>query len=93
MATNAPDVAANSTVQRILATEIVWLTTLLVLALACVLWLAQTASTSESGHRLLLPQLALVILIFGQTGWLLRDFNPSIDPRHFYPLTPALKEI
>lgn len=93
LVTQAPDVVANSTVQRIVASEVLWLTTLLALAIGCALWLARTPSTSESAHRLLLPELALVVLVFGQTGWLQRDFNPSIDPRYFYPLTPALKEI
>jgi hypothetical protein len=75
LATHAPSVVANSTVQRIVASEVLWLTILLALAIGCALWLARAASTSESAHRLLLPQLALVVLVFGQTGWLQRDYN------------------
>ncbi len=36
---------------------------------------------------------ALVPLVFLQTGGLLRDFNPTIEPRYFYSVTPALTEI
>jgi hypothetical protein len=36
---------------------------------------------------------AVIATAFLQTGWLLRDFNPTIDDRYFYPLTPALQRL
>ena len=29
-------------------------------------------------------------IVFAQSGFLLRDYNPTIDPRYFYPVTPAM---
>lgn len=35
----------------------------------------------------------LCCLVFLQTGYELRDFNPTIAPQYFYPVSPALAEI
>ena len=35
----------------------------------------------------------LVGAVFVQSGWLLRNFNPTIDGRFFYPVTPALAAV
>lgn len=36
---------------------------------------------------------ALVVVVFAQSGFLLRHHNPTIDPRYFYPVTPAMAEV
>ncbi|MDP8937046.1 MAG: YfhO family protein [Actinomycetota bacterium] len=32
----------------------------------------------------------LVGVVFAQTGFMLRQYNPTIDPRYFYPVSPAM---
>ncbi|HEX2910741.1 MAG TPA: YfhO family protein [Chloroflexia bacterium] len=34
--------------------------------------------------------LGLVVVVFSQSGWLLKDYNPTISDKYFYPNTPAL---
>ena len=35
----------------------------------------------------------LVAAVFAQSGWLLRNFNPTVDRAYFYPVTPALAAV
>jgi hypothetical protein len=35
----------------------------------------------------------LVVLVFLQSGFMLRDYMPTIDEAYFYPMTPALAEV
>jgi hypothetical protein len=66
------------------------LTTIAAVVLATVL----VGAGSRVVRRLATPVgLALVGLVFLQTGWLLRSFNPTIDARFVYPVTPALAAI
>lgn len=32
----------------------------------------------------------LVAVVFAQTGFMMRRYNPTIDPRYFYPVSPAM---
>ncbi|HEX3622270.1 MAG TPA: YfhO family protein [Acidimicrobiales bacterium] len=35
----------------------------------------------------------LVAMVFAQSGFLLRHYNPTVDPRYFYPVTPAVTAV
>ena len=35
----------------------------------------------------------LVAMVFAQSGFMLRHYNPTIEPRYFYPVSSALAEI
>ncbi len=32
----------------------------------------------------------LIAMVFAQSGFMLRHYNPTIDPRYFYPVSPAM---
>jgi hypothetical protein len=36
---------------------------------------------------------ALVGMVFAQSGFMLREYNPTIDPRYFYPVSPAMAAV
>jgi Bacterial membrane protein YfhO len=47
-------------------------------------------------RRRVLPALGALLLVagvFAQSGWLLRNYNPTVDRAHFYPVTPALAAV
>ncbi len=63
--------------------------------LACACAAALIANGAAQVRRPWLPPVAsaLVIgLVFLQTGYLLKDYNPTVAPRFFYPVTPILRE-
>ena len=35
----------------------------------------------------------VVVVIFAQTGWMFRRFNPTVAPKYVYPVTPALETV
>src|SRR5438132_7809887 len=35
----------------------------------------------------------LVAMVFAQSGFMLRHYNPTVDRRYFYPVSPAMSEI
>ena len=36
---------------------------------------------------------AVIALVFAQSGWLLRDYNSTIDERYFYATSPGLEAL
>ena len=36
---------------------------------------------------------AVIVLVFAQSGWLLRDYNSTIDERYFYATSPGLEAL
>ncbi len=38
-------------------------------------------------------QLAILVVVFLQSGWVLRDYNPTVEDRFVYPKTPAIEQL
>jgi hypothetical protein len=38
-------------------------------------------------------QLAILAVVFLQSGWLLRDYNPTTEDKFVYPVTPAIEKL
>lgn len=62
------------------------------LAVACVVAIAAGLGR-RLGRYAALGAAAVVVLIFLQSGFLLKDYNPTIEDRYFYPISPALEAI
>ncbi len=63
------------------------LTSLLAVGAIALLW-----NNRSPKMRMILSAL-LVLLEFGQTGWLLRDYNPTVPNDLFYPLTADMRTL
>ena len=70
---------------------------LVVVAAIALLAAAHRSSGSEGNGRRpvagAVGGLLLVVAVFAQSGWLLRNYNPTVDRAHFYPVTPALAAV
>jgi hypothetical protein len=40
-----------------------------------------------------LMQVCVLVVVFLQSGWLLRDYNPTIEDKFLYPVTPAIVKL
>jgi len=38
-------------------------------------------------------QLAILAVVFLQSGWLMRDYNPTVEDRFVYPVTPTIEKL
>ena len=66
------------------------------IALTFLVGVAVLAVLAALGHRRLVrtgAAVAVIALVFAQSGWLLRDYNSTIDERYFYATSPGLEAL
>ncbi|HWC12857.1 MAG TPA: YfhO family protein, partial [Acidimicrobiales bacterium] len=86
-----PDATVATAVARAVADDHVRFVAFSVLAVVAAAALLAGVRRQAAGRAA--AGLLLVGAVFAQSGWLLRNFNPTVEERHFYPVTPALAAV
>lgn len=69
--------------------EVFWLGASFIAGLLAILgfWLARTSLAKNC------LAVILLVIVFLQSGYLLKDYNPTIKDTYFYPVTPAIQKL